>query len=194
MKKLILCSAALAIFATAAPAWAQDADDEVDPDDIVVTATRESTLLSKTPIAITAISSEGLRDAGITDARALNDAVPNLAISENGDSARISIRGVTSTDLTEKGDPSAAFLLDGVYIARPIEVLNAFYDLERIEVLRGPQGTLYGRNTTAGVINVISARPKNTFGKIWQSRQHQPDRYGQCSHRRQPRRPRCREL
>jgi iron complex outermembrane recepter protein len=132
--------------------------------DIVVTATRESTLLSKTPIAITAISTESLRDSGVTDARSLNDVVPNLAISENGDSTRISIRGVTSSDQTEKGDPSAAFLIDGIYIARPIEVLNSFYDLERVEVLRGPQGTLYGRNTTAGVINVISAPPKDEFG------------------------------
>jgi iron complex outermembrane recepter protein len=164
MKKLMLAASASIFAITAAPVWAQDsADEAVESGDIIVTATRETTLLSKTPIAITAISGEGLRDAGITDARSLNEFVPNLAISENGDSARISIRGVTSTDLTEKGDPSAAFLLDGVYIARPIEVLTSFYDLERVEVLRGPQGTLYGRNTTAGVINLISARPKGEF-------------------------------
>jgi iron complex outermembrane recepter protein len=159
---LMLCGLqAVPVFAqakTAAPAA-----DSAAPGDIIVTATRESTLLSKTPIALTAITAETLRDSGITDARSLNDSVPNLQISENGDATRISIRGVTSSDTTEKGDPSAAFLLDGVYIARPIEVLNAFYDLERVEVLRGPQGTLYGRNTTAGVINVISARPKNKF-------------------------------
>jgi iron complex outermembrane recepter protein len=164
MKRLMLAATASIFAMTAAPVWAQDAADEaVESGDIIVTATRETTLLSKTPIAITAISAEGLRDSGITDARSLNEFVPNLAISENGDSARISIRGVTSTDLTEKGDPSAAFLLDGIYIARPIEVLTSFYDLERVEVLRGPQGTLYGRNTTAGVINVISARPKGEF-------------------------------
>jgi iron complex outermembrane receptor protein len=159
MKKLLLAGTAMVFGITAAPVFAQDADDAAAAGDIVVTATRESTLLSKTPLALTAINSEGLRDAGVTDSRSLNDLVPNLQISENGDSARISIRGVTSSDTTEKGDPSAAFLLDGVYIARPIEVLNSFYDLERVEVLRGPQGTLYGRNTTAGVINLISARP-----------------------------------
>jgi iron complex outermembrane recepter protein len=164
MKRFILAATASVFAISSAPAFAQAAADEaVDSGDIIVTATRENTLLSKTPIAITAITGEGLRDAGITDARSLNEFVPNLAISENGDSARISIRGVTSTDLTEKGDPSAAFLLDGVYIARPIEVLNSFYDLERVEVLRGPQGTLYGRNTTAGVINLISARPVGEF-------------------------------
>ncbi len=166
ISRVSMFAVALATLASA-PGYAQStaaaADEAVDSGDIIVTATRENTLLSKTPIAITALTSEALRDSGITDARSLNDSVPNLAISENGDSVRISIRGVTSTDLTEKGDPSAAFLLDGIYVARPIEVLNAFYDLERVEVLRGPQGTLYGRNTTAGVINLISARPKNKF-------------------------------
>jgi iron complex outermembrane recepter protein len=164
MKRILLAASASIFAMTSMPAFAQDSTDEAaETGDIIVTATRETTLLSKTPIAITAITSESLRDSGITDARSLNDFVPNLAISENGDSARISIRGVTSTDLTEKGDPSAAFLLDGIYIARPIEVLTSFYDLERVEVLRGPQGTLYGRNTTAGVINLISARPKDEF-------------------------------
>ncbi len=148
----------------ATPAFAQETPEaEAGSGDIVVTATREATLLSKTPIAITAISSEGLRDAGITDARSLNDLVPNLRVTENGDAVRISIRGVTSSDTTEKGDPSAAFLLDGIYIARAADTLGSFYDLERVEVLRGPQGTLYGRNTTAGVINVLAARPSDKF-------------------------------
>jgi iron complex outermembrane recepter protein len=148
----------------AGPAFAQESSGEAtDAGDIIVTATRESTLLSKTPIAITAITNEGLRDAGITDSRSLNDLVPNLRITENGDAVRISIRGVTSSDTTEKGDPSAAFLLDGIYIARAADTLGSFYDLERVEVLRGPQGTLYGRNTTAGVINVIAARPSDKF-------------------------------
>jgi iron complex outermembrane recepter protein len=164
MKRIILAVSASLLAISATPAFAQ-ADEEAAAaeGDIIVTATRSETLLSKTPIAMTALNDEGLRNAGVTDARALSDVVPNLAITQNGDAVRISIRGVTSTDQTEKGDPSAAFLLDGIYIARPIEVLGSFYDLERVEVLRGPQGTLYGRNTTAGVINVISARPKDTF-------------------------------
>jgi iron complex outermembrane recepter protein len=165
MKKFLLASAALVVSMGSAPAFAQaTAEDEtIDSADIVVTATRSETLLSKTPIAMTAIGTEELRDSGVTDSARLNDLVPNLRISVNGDAATISIRGVTSTDTTEKGDPSAAFLLDGIYLARPVEVLNSFYDLARVEVLRGPQGTLYGRNTTAGVINVIAARPKDEF-------------------------------
>jgi iron complex outermembrane receptor protein len=161
-KFTLLAGISLAVISQ--PAWAQaESADAAETGDIVVTATRSETLLSKTPIAMTAIATEELRDSGVTDSARLNDLVPNLRISVNGDAATISIRGVTSTDTTEKGDPSAAFLLDGIYIARPVEVLNSFYDLARVEVLRGPQGTLYGRNTTAGVINVIAARPKDEF-------------------------------
>jgi iron complex outermembrane recepter protein len=168
MKTFLLTSVAMVASIATAPAFAQDApqeaaDEAASSGDIVVTATRSETLLSKTPIAMTAIGTEELRDSGVTDSARLNDLVPNLRISVNGDAATISIRGVTSTDTTEKGDPSAAFLLDGIYLARPVEVLNSFYDLARVEVLRGPQGTLYGRNTTAGVINVIAARPKDEF-------------------------------
>jgi len=154
------------VIALATPAFAQDATKNAEApatDDIVVTATRQSTLLSKTPITMTAVTGDSLRDSGITDARSLATAVPNLALTESGDAVRISIRGVTSSDTTEKGDPSAAFLLDGIYIARPADVLGSFYDIDRVEVLRGPQGTLYGRNTTAGVINVLAKRPSDKF-------------------------------
>ncbi|MCP1472315.1 iron complex outermembrane receptor protein [Sphingobium sp. OAS761] len=165
--KLIRAACLVSAMALCTPANAQEANrpvqDAGDIGDIVVTATRQSTLLSKTPVTLSAITGIGLRNAGITDARALTNVVPNLALTESGDAVRISIRGVTSTDTTEKGDPSAAFLLDGVYIARPSDTLGSFYDIERVEVLRGPQGTLYGRNTTAGVINVIAKRPKDEF-------------------------------
>ena len=139
------------------------ATGEVDSGDIVVTAQRESSLLSKTPVAMTAITGEGLREAGVTNPTQLTEAVPNLQITR-GNGLQITIRGVTSTDSSEKGDPSVAFLQDGVYIARPQQQEVSFFDLERVEVLRGPQGTLYGRNTTAGVINLISASPQHEFG------------------------------
>jgi iron complex outermembrane recepter protein len=153
---------------TAVPAFAQAAkpaadDAATDSGDIIVTATRSETKLSKTPIAITAITGDALRSAGITSPTNLSRDVPNLSIDRtNG--LQITIRGVTSTDGTEKGDPSAAFLLDGVYLARPQEADVSFFDVNRVEVLRGPQGTLYGRNTTAGVVNVISNKPE--LGKL----------------------------
>lgn len=147
----------------ASPAFAQEqANAPPEDGDIVVTATRTETLASETPIALTAIGGEGLRDAGITNPTQLADVVPNLSI-DRANGLQITIRGVTSTDGTEKGDPSAAFLLDGIYIARPQAQEVSFFDIERIEVLRGPQGTLFGRNTTAGVVQIISARPVDRF-------------------------------
>lgn len=131
--------------------------------DIVVTAGRVESLASKTPIAVTAIGGEYLASIGVSNPTQLSGIVPNLVINRaNG--LQITIRGVTSTDGTEKGDPSASFLLDGVYIARPQAQDVPLYDLDRVEVSRGPQGTLYGRNTTAGVVNVISVEPKSTYG------------------------------
>jgi len=129
---------------------------------ITVTANRTSTVADKTPVAVSAVSEEGLRRAGVTNPTALADVVPNLSI-DRVDGLQITIRGVTSADNTEKGDPSAAFLLNGVYIARPQAQEVSFFDIDRVEVLRGPQGTLYGRNTTAGVVNIIAAKPRDDF-------------------------------
>ncbi|MBB4642538.1 TonB-dependent receptor [Rhizorhapis suberifaciens] len=142
-------------------AFAQEAqaDDRLNGE-IIVTATRNETLASKTPVALTAVSGEALRSAGVTNPTALAEQVPNLSIDRNNNGLQITIRGVTSGDNTEKGDPSAAFMIDGVYIARPQAQEVSFFDLQRVEVLRGPQGTLFGRNTTAGLVNVITNKPK----------------------------------
>ncbi len=163
MKRAILAISASVLAMAAMPAWAQDAADEPADGDIIVTATRNETLLSKTPIAMTAIGGDDLVQSGITNPTQLEESVPNLSIVR-GNGLQITIRGVTSTDGTEKGDPSAAFMQDGVYLARPQAQEVSFFDIERVEVLRGPQGTLYGRNSTAGVVNVISTRPKFEFG------------------------------
>lgn len=142
---------------------AQDAPEQLAEGDIVVTANRTSSLLSKTPIAMSAVSGDDLIAAGITNPTQLEESVPNLSIVR-GNGLQITIRGVTSTDGTEKGDPSAAFLVNGIYVARPQAQEVSFFDIERIEVLRGPQGTLYGRNATAGVINILTAQPKFELG------------------------------
>lgn len=161
MKRFMLAATASLFGLAAVPVWAQSSADEAAGNgDIIVPATRSETLLSKTPIAITAITGDDLRSKGITGPTDLGDSVPNLSIDRVGNAVQITIRGVSSTDNTEKGDPSAAFLLDGVYLARPQQVDVAFFDINRVEVLRGPQGTLYGRNTTAGVVNVITNKPK----------------------------------
>jgi outer membrane receptor protein involved in Fe transport len=132
-----------------------------DSGEIIVTATRENTLLSKTPVAITAIGGDSLTKTGVTNATQLTEVAPNLSIDRGGSAGlQITIRGVSSTDNSEKGDPSAGFVVDGVFLARPQAQEVSFFDLDRVEVLRGPQGTLYGRNTTAGLVSLISAAPR----------------------------------
>ena len=143
-----------ACLAFAVPAFAQtEGSTELAPDEIIVTATRSETRASKTPVALTAITGGGLITAGITNPTSLGEQVPNLSIDRNN-GLQITIRGVSSADGTEKGDPSAAFMVDGIYIARPQAQEVSFYDVQRVEVLRGPQGTLFGRNTTAGLVNL----------------------------------------
>ena len=159
MKKVVLGGMVSVLALMAAPAALAQDKKTGDDGEIVVTATRFETLASKTPIALTAVSGDSLRTVGITNPTALADTVPNVSI-DRGNGLQITIRGVTSTDGTEKGDPSAAFMQDGIYIARPQVQEVSFFDIQRVEVLRGPQGTLYGRNTTAGLINILSAKPQ----------------------------------
>lgn len=136
------------------------ADEENDPGDIVVTATRAgATRLQDTPIAITAFDSRALEITGIDDIRDLATLTPNLQVTQNASFGQIYIRGVGSNNVFGGSDPSSTIHLDGVYLARPVNVLTNFLDVERIEVLRGPQGTLYGRNSVGGTINVISRKP-----------------------------------
>lgn len=169
MNKIFFIGASAIAMLSANTAYAQaeqapQAADQLDTGDIIVTATRTESLASKTPVALTAVSGDNLRSAGVTNPTALGEQVPNVAINRINGAVQVTIRGVTSTDSTEKGDPSAAFLSDGVYLARPQAQEVSFFDVARVEVLRGPQGTLYGRNTTAGLINVISNRPN--FDKV----------------------------
>ncbi|MEY2927150.1 MAG: hypothetical protein RL367_1627, partial [Pseudomonadota bacterium] len=157
MNKSLFYGVSAFALALSSPAMAQEAKEDANGD-IIVTATRFETLSSKTPIAVTAISGDALRTAGITNPTALGDQVPSVMINRNN-GLQITIRGVTSADGTEKGDPSAAFMSDGIYIARQQAQEVSFFDISRVEVLRGPQGTLFGRNTTAGAVNLITNRP-----------------------------------
>lgn len=126
---------------------------------VVVTAQKRSEAALRVPAALSVISGQELSDHGTLTATDLGERLPNVQTAPaNG--LQITMRGVTSPDASEKGDPSAAFHLDGVYLARPQSLLSSFFDLARIEVLRGPQGTLYGRNATAGVINLVSMVPQ----------------------------------
>jgi len=133
-------------------------DDTAVPE-VVVTAQRTASLASRTPVAMSVVSGEQLREIGADSPATLGPRLPNVHIDQAFSGLRVTIRGISNNDTTDKGDPSAAFMLDGVYIARPAGQSGNLLDVDRIEVLRGPQGTLYGRNTTAGLVNVISNAP-----------------------------------
>lgn len=131
-------------------------------EEITVTATKMGeTRLQETPLAITAFTNEQMNRTGIKEIRDLMALTPNLNIAQNSAFAQIYIRGVGSNNIFVGADPSSTIHIDGVYIARPAAYFAGFLDVERVEVLRGPQGTLYGRNSVGGTINVISRRPDN---------------------------------
>lgn len=130
--------------------------------DIVVTAQKRSERLSRTPLAVTAISQASLDQQGVGSVGDLNGTAPNVQISQSSGepTTAFTIRGISSNNLTGLGNPAIAFHVDGVYVSRPVGLDQLLYDLDRVEVLRGPQGTLYGRSATAGSINVVTARPE----------------------------------
>lgn len=161
MRNLLLASAATAAVSLHAPvAMAQEAAG-VKLDEVVVTAQRRSENLQKTPLTVSAVTGDKLESQGIKTVVDLSAQVPALQISSSGSGAAVVfLRGIGSTNTTEVGDPAVAYHIDGIYIARSTSVGALFYDIDRVEVLRGPQGTLYGRNATAGAINVITKQPK----------------------------------
>lgn len=158
------CGAAIASLAGAMPAWAQDtapANDDTGISDIIVTAQRRSEPLQRAAVAVDVVSSEALLQAGVSKATDLAALVPSLQISSAGGSTTsFYIRGVGAFTANSYSDAAVAFNYDGVYVSRPAASSGVFYDLERVEVLKGPQGTLYGRNATGGAINVLPAKPK----------------------------------
>ncbi|MDE3272423.1 TonB-dependent receptor [Pseudoalteromonas sp. G4] len=115
----------------------------------------------QTPVSVTAMSPESLVRQNVKELSDLSGMIPNLQLGlSNSDSGvKASIRGVTSNNFTEIGDPAVGIHIDGIYSPRPQGSLALMFDLEQVEVLRGAQGTLFGRNSTAGVINVIPAKP-----------------------------------
>lgn len=129
-------------------------------EEIIVTAQRRVESSQRAAVAINVVDGAALLKAGVTQADRLNEQVPALSIQPTSTGNLIFIRGVGNFTLTQNSDPASAFNYDGVYVGRPTGTVGVFYDLERVEVLKGPQGTLYGRNATGGAINVIPVQPK----------------------------------
>jgi len=156
----------------AAPAWAQGepAISADEPGAIIVTARRRAESIQTTPVAVTALQGAQLEGAAALTIGDLQGAAPNVVITSGGTgaaAANISIRGIAFADIEKSFDPAVGVNIDGVYIGTSTGQMLDFFDIDSIEVLRGPQGTLFGRNTIAGVINVKRSRPKNEFsGKL----------------------------
>nr|WP_314468759.1 TonB-dependent receptor [uncultured Novosphingobium sp.] len=149
----------------AAPAQnsAQQASSAASNGDIIVTATRRETTLQSTPIAISAFSQETLTKNGVKDVTDLARFVPSLQFNQQGDQSAVllTLRGIgNDSAYTEVADPEVAIYIDGIYSPRSQGASVLMYDMERVEVLRGPQGTLFGRNATVGALSLISAKPK----------------------------------
>jgi iron complex outermembrane recepter protein len=145
------------------PAGAQTADTQpgvIGLEEVVVTAQRRSENLQRAAIAVTAVTAEDVARAGVTEATQLTRIAPALQIGSSGGTlTQYYVRGVGNTTNNSLADAAVSINLDGVPIVRGTAVQGIFYDLERIEVLKGPQGTLYGRNATGGAVNVITAKP-----------------------------------
>lgn len=129
--------------------------------EVIVTAQRRTENLQNAPLAVSVISASELTNAGVRDVMDLTKVVPALQISRaNGPYTLFYIRGIGTFIPNPLADAAIAFNVDGVYLARPFSPHGSLYDLERVEVLKGPQGTLYGRNATGGAINVITRKPE----------------------------------
>jgi iron complex outermembrane receptor protein len=131
-------------------------------EEVIVTAQKRSENLQEIPLAITALSGDDLQRSGIFDAQGLNDVTPALMVGDYGSTTVFTIRGVTTNTDPNFGDAPTAFHIDGIYQGRPAAASGLFYDIARVEVLNGPQGTLYGKNSTGGTINLITNKP--SFG------------------------------
>ena len=139
----LAASSSFSVFNAAAQTTAApDASKKPQLEVITVTAQKRPEDQQKTPLAITSVSGEDIAEQGIRNARDLNGLIPNVVINTNATATEFTIRGITSTNNTEIGNPAVGFHLDGVYLGRPDQAGLAFLDVERIEVLRGPQGTL----------------------------------------------------
>lgn len=167
-----LAASALAITAAllAGPTLGQTADGTQDAavsdssaylQDIVVTAQRREESLQKVPVAVTAVGNETLADLRVTGPQSLSGMAPSVLISSQGATSNptISIRGIASGTSNNAVDPKVGMYVDGVYIGRTVGSLFDLAEIERVEILRGPQGTLFGRNATTGAISLVTAAP-----------------------------------
>lgn len=157
LKGLLAFSGSMAALATATPALAQ-----VSGEEIIVTATKREQDIQDVPIAVTALNADQLQNAGIVDIRALQTLSPSINLNstqtESGGTT-MRIRGVGTTGNNAGLESAVGVFIDGVYISRPAIALGELLDVQQVEILRGPQGTLFGRNTSAGALTITTRAP-----------------------------------
>ncbi len=173
MTKTMMLASVAAFALTAAPAWAQtapapaaDAAADSAPAEIIVTAQKRSERLQDVPVAVSVVSGVALESQGKVNLEGAVNLVPSFNFLKSGTTLNQSLflRGVGTATFSIAGEPSVSTVVDGVVFSRSGEAFSELVDVERLEVLRGPQGTLFGKNASAGVINIISQAPTHDFG------------------------------
>jgi len=168
---LIACSALAALGALPLPSLAagtnavspSTSEPSITLDEIVITAEKRSEMALRTPVALSTYTGENLKEQQVISVASLQNLDPSVNVSKSafGGWPFVVIRGVSTSDGTSNSTPGIAFNVDGIPLNRGFEQTTAFLDIERIEVLKGPQGTLYGQSSTGGTLNVITNKPKN---------------------------------
>ncbi|MFN3425280.1 MAG: TonB-dependent receptor [Novosphingobium meiothermophilum] len=149
--------------ALAQPAFAQEAADNSGGNEIIVTAQKRAQSLSDVSLSVSAVGADQLAANNTFTIEALQTLVPSISFGNDFNFAKLFIRGIGLSSSLPGVDPSVALHVDGVVVSLAQAQLGSMFDLERVEVLRGPQGTLYGRNATGGAVNLITAKPTDRF-------------------------------
>ena len=158
-----LLAAAIAL-SLAVPAIAQDASPALE--EVMVTAQKRPQSLRDVPLSVNALSGEKLESAGITNIETMADYIPSFNMTQTGIGTNIAIRGISS-GVNQGFEQSAAQFIDGIHYGRAQLSRAPFLDIERVEVLRGPQSILFGKNSTAGAVSITTAKPGNELeGKL----------------------------
>lgn len=159
MRSTIVASSVAAIIQSFAVSASAAETSTAGLEEVVVTAQRREETAQRAAIPITAVAGEAVTQSSVTQATDLTRLIPSIQVAPASSLTQIYLRGVGTFAANAFAEQGVAFNLNGVYLSRPAAPAGLFYDLERIEVLKGPQGTLYGRNATGGAVNVIAARP-----------------------------------
>ena len=162
----------LALLGLGAPAYAQDDGDEEAGrmlEEVIVTAQKREQTLQEVPLTVTAFSGDFVTENGVEDIRDIAGLTPNLSIKSRGETeTSVFIRGIGSQAPGIGADPAVGIFIDGMVASRGTNATAAFFDVERIEVVKGPQGTLFGRNASAGAISIITNKPdlEENYGSV----------------------------